>query len=682
MKRTIANIGLLFIAQIFSYVIPIVEIPILARALGAEGYGKVVTVQSIALLASLFMEYGFGISAVRQIALVKDDKRLIAKIYGDVLSAKLMIAIVVGLLMGFICIVSGIVANLSFLVYGILYFLAFGLSPIWLFQGVERLTGVLSVEMVIRCSGVLVLFIWVKDEKDVELALGIMAFFALLNTIVSSFMSLGYINKTRLSVCGGWGQIKNSYQVFMYKSANNILMSSGPALISIMGGAQALASYVPAEKIVKGLVGIAVPLLTGLLPFISRSFRVAKRPPIFLSVFVSSCLTLLGVVFAIVITIAGKDIVMFALGEGFESAVDILKLFVWVVPLRMANHSLGLVFLIPMNKDRLVGILALISSLVAVLSVIVLTMVYGARGAAAGFILAESLFFIFLVSAVYAACSKRCFGQARAECELAVTMISILTPTYNRAYTLQRLFESLIAQSDQCFEWIVVDDGSTDDTTQLLARMAKSSNLNMKVVPQPNSGKHVAINTGLAIAKADWIFIVDSDDCLTTDAVKKVSRFIQECDSDDVLGVSYRRAFLDLTPLGVNIPMERGNISFMHPTQAAQLYKGDLAYIFRRSALLARPFPVFTNEKFVPELLVWNKIGDDGRIAYHHREVIYLCEYLLDGLSANFHSCLRRNPKAFKVFYQQQFFRERSLLRKLKCAIRFSQCLYFSMTRG
>lgn len=215
-------------------------------------------------------------------------------------------------------------------------------------------------------------------------------------------------------------------------------------------------------------------------------------------------------------------------------------------------------------------------------------------------------------------------------------MISILTPTYNRAHTLRRLFESLIAQDEQRFEWIVIDDGSTDGTSILLTEFTSHSALNMQVVSQSNNGKHVAINVGVGVARGDWVFIVDSDDCLTPDAISKISRFIERSCCSDLAGVCYRRASFDSTMIGADISPALGDVSFMHPTEAGQFYQGDLAYIFKRDALLVHPFPFFKNEIFVPELLIWNKIGDQGKIAYHHREVIYLCEYLPDGLSANF----------------------------------------------
>ncbi|WP_228390340.1 hypothetical protein, partial [Pseudomonas helleri] len=98
--------------------------------------------------------------------------------------------------------------------------------------------------------------------------------------------------------------------------------------------------------------------------------------------------------------------------------------------------------------------------------------------------------------------------------------------------------------------------------------------------------------------------------------------------------------------------------------------------------LVKHTFPVFEGEKFVPELFVWNKISDDGVLKFFGNKVLYLCEYLEDGYSANFSAMLRRNPLGFGLYYKHQIAREKSFIRKLKCSIRYAQCKLFSMNSG
>jgi glycosyltransferase involved in cell wall biosynthesis len=255
-------------------------------------------------------------------------------------------------------------------------------------------------------------------------------------------------------------------------------------------------------------------------------------------------------------------------------------------------------------------------------------------------------------------------------------MITVLTPTYNRSHTIERVFESLLHQTDKRFEWLVIDDGSTDDTHTLIQKLSTQADFKVRYFHQTNAGKHIAINKGTTLAETDWIFILDSDDALTPDAIATAQQELADHAEDMLLGICFRKAFFNGLLIGEKqeLPAEL----YLHPTEAGKLLKGDLAYIFRRSALLAHPFPVISGEKFVPELYIWNKIGDDGKILFMTKKYIYLCEYLADGYSNNFTNNLKRNPRGFLIYYRSQFSREKLSVSKIKCAIRSLQCWYYA----
>ena len=258
-------------------------------------------------------------------------------------------------------------------------------------------------------------------------------------------------------------------------------------------------------------------------------------------------------------------------------------------------------------------------------------------------------------------------------------MITVLTPTYNRYHTLPRLCESLKSQTSKDFEWILVDDGSTDETKDWFKNIINNVDFPVRYIFQKNSGKHVAINTGAIHASRDWIMIVDSDDALVKDAIEVVINDIHACDNKDLSGLCYRKAYFNHDLVGKIIVEDKP--LFMHPSEAGRFFGGDLAYVFRTKSLRAHPFPVIDGEKFVPELYVWNSIGDEGEIIFFPNKAIYLCEYLSDGYTANFKYNLRKNPRGFGLFYRSQIFREDSLIRKSKCAIRAIQCLFYAIFR-
>lgn len=83
-------------------------------------------------------------------------------------------------------------------------------------------------------------------------------------------------------------------------------------------------------------------------------------------------------------------------------------------------------------------------------------------------------------------------------------MLTVVTATYNRAYTLPRLFDSLLQQTRMDFEWVVVDDGSTDETESLLKDFQAQATFSMRVIKQKNAGKHVAINSGVQASSGAW----------------------------------------------------------------------------------------------------------------------------------------------------------------------------------
>ncbi|AZD49883.1 glycosyltransferase family A protein [Pseudomonas chlororaphis] len=257
-------------------------------------------------------------------------------------------------------------------------------------------------------------------------------------------------------------------------------------------------------------------------------------------------------------------------------------------------------------------------------------------------------------------------------------MITVLTPTYNREATLPRLYESLCAQTNKDFEWLVVDDGSQDDTQRLLLEYANIAPFKVHVFYQPNSGKHVALNLGVSKANTPWIFIVDSDDSLIASAVEHVIDAAIALREANAVGLCYRKAYFDMRLVGRDVERSTAPV-IMKPTEAGHFFNGDLAYVFKTEAMLNHPFPVVSGERFVPELYIWNKIGDEGDIYCFGNTVLYLCDYLEDGYSKNFSSNLRRNPKGFLTFYWAQISRENNLWYKVKFLLRSIQCYFYTV---
>lgn len=239
-------------------------------------------------------------------------------------------------------------------------------------------------------------------------------------------------------------------------------------------------------------------------------------------------------------------------------------------------------------------------------------------------------------------------------------MITILTPTYNRAYILKNAYDSLLRQTDQSFEWIVVDDGSTDDTESLVRSWMSSGSFPVRFFRKENGGKHTALNLGIQQASGELTIILDSDDYLADDAIETIRTTWRDCEKSPRSG---GMVFLRGHPTtGKSISTEfRGTNYWANTIESRHVdkIKGDKAEVYRTDVLREFPFPVFAGEKFLTEEVVWNRIAKKYDLL-HVSKIIYWGEYLEDGLTrgdtqknpfANIHGqILNLNEKTTKDF--------------------------------
>lgn len=107
-------------------------------------------------------------------------------------------------------------------------------------------------------------------------------------------------------------------------------------------------------------------------------------------------------------------------------------------------------------------------------------------------------------------------------CNFSKTFLTIFTPTYNRAHTLPELYESLLAQSDKDFQWLIIDDGSTDNTADLVKSWINENRIRIKYYFQENGGKHMAYNHALEVADSELFCPIDSDDLVVYNCVERI----------------------------------------------------------------------------------------------------------------------------------------------------------------
>lgn len=232
-------------------------------------------------------------------------------------------------------------------------------------------------------------------------------------------------------------------------------------------------------------------------------------------------------------------------------------------------------------------------------------------------------------------------------------MLTIFTPTYNRAYILPRLYNSLTNQINKEFEWVIVDDGSTDNTEELIEKWIKENKIDIRYFKQENQGKPMAHNLGVQKTKGELFVCVDSDDYLTENAVKIILekwnkvKNIQNC-----VGIVGMCIFENKEPVGTIMP-ENIEYSTLRDLYSKYGYRGDTILVYKTDIIKRHSFPKIEREKFIPETYIYDKIDQKGKLAIIS-EGIYICEYLEDGYTNNSKKLIKNNPKGYILCAKQR----------------------------
>ena len=257
-------------------------------------------------------------------------------------------------------------------------------------------------------------------------------------------------------------------------------------------------------------------------------------------------------------------------------------------------------------------------------------------------------------------------------------MITVFTPTYNRENTLGRLYKSLKNQTVKNFEWIVVDDGSTDGTEKLIREFIDEDEIPIFYKKIKNGGKMRAINIGVALASKELFFIVDSDDYLNERAMETIEEETITL-PNDYAGVVFRK--VEVFDDGKSV---RENETFggaqIDSTPIDIFYNkkilGDKAEIVKTSIMREYPFPEIEDEKFIPEGYIWNQIGENYMFRYIDKG-IYFYQYLEDGYTRRFSEIIKNNPKGLRLYYKYMLKKKIPIKNKIKFLIRFFQAIYY-----
>lgn len=254
-------------------------------------------------------------------------------------------------------------------------------------------------------------------------------------------------------------------------------------------------------------------------------------------------------------------------------------------------------------------------------------------------------------------------------------VVTVFTPTYNRAYVLNQLYESLLRQTNRDFCWLIVDDGSTDNTRELVDSWKKEGKIEIRYFFQKNSGKMSAHNMGVKKAETELFICVDSDDYLADDAIDDIIYIWNKYKTNVTIGIISKKGEKNGGSMGEgDFPKERiASSSFV-----GKSFKGDTTMCFHTSKLKKYQFPQIEGEKFITEAYLYDQIDHDGFKYIIFDKILTVCEYQTDGYTMNMDRISYNNPVGRMYHEAQNLSYKRDIKAKIKAAIRYNVYRYIS----
>ena len=243
--------------------------------------------------------------------------------------------------------------------------------------------------------------------------------------------------------------------------------------------------------------------------------------------------------------------------------------------------------------------------------------------------------------------------------------ITVFTPTYNRGSKLPVLYKSLVDQSCQDFIWLIVDDGSTDETETIVNKWLSDGEIEIEYIKQENKGKSFAHNVGVENTFTELFVCVDSDDYLDKFAIECVLKH-WETRIDGDIGILAKRS---VTCQKKELDNQSIHTTLRDASKKYGIY-GDTMLVYKTNIIQKYKFPSFKNEKFVPENYLYDLLDRDGTL-YYLNKVLYYGSYCDDGYTRNMAKTIKHNSTGYLAYITQRISLDHSLFDRYTDLIRY-----------
>lgn len=399
-KKVLENMVSLTGLQFASYILPLITLPYLTWTLGVELFGLTQYAISLITYFQFFTDYGFNLSATRELAIVKDDNAKVSRIFNSVMTIKVLLAIISFIIL--LLIITFIPKfNEDFLVYLLTFGMVIGylLFPTWLFQAMEYMKYTSILNIIGKVIFTVLIFVFIHNPSDYIMV-------PIINSI--GLIAVGipglYIGITKFeikleipSMEDIKYHLKEGWHVFVSTIAINMYTTTNTFLLGLLTNNTLVGYYSIAEKIILAVNGLLNPISQALYPFISRNVNTDKTKSILFIRKLTKIMAVVGLVLSLGLFIFSKTIILLIFGQAYYNSIIILQILS-VIPFAVSLSTIfGIETMLTFNYKRAFTTIVMLGGILDIVLGIILILLIKEIGIAISFVITE----IFITVAMF-----------------------------------------------------------------------------------------------------------------------------------------------------------------------------------------------------------------------------------------------------------------------------------------
>lgn len=374
--------------KVFSFII---LIPHFTQVFSKDVWGVFLSVQAFSIWLQIIVEYGFNLSATREMSQVRDDKFVIGRLVSEVLGAKIFLSTIVIIIALVACLlIPAFKENKTLVYYGMLFAIIQGFSPVWYFISQNKFAQFAMIDLLSRIAYLLSCIFLISEDTDASRVFILGSLVFSVANFVGFTIIIKSVNLQVPTISGSMKSIKEGFSMFFFVGLTSVYTTLNLLILGISAPASVVAEYGTSDRIVRASGGLLDPI--NRVVFSKLSYLYKNDFPSALRFLKKAAIVILGIGFLLFFLfeiLAG--FIISILAPEYAESVGYLKLLLVFLPILAINNILGLHIMIPLEMDKEFNLTFSTVSILSITAMFILVPIYGAYGMAVITILTESM---------------------------------------------------------------------------------------------------------------------------------------------------------------------------------------------------------------------------------------------------------------------------------------------------